>query len=298
MEIDIKEVLFLERNKFIKDKLMILSVYLEYQNLFTNIPKDLSDRYKEETQHEFTSLVDKIRLEEKEVNAEEFLREYFKSIKNNPKFSLEPISLMTKIFASVIYNLDKEYKDVKLIDDFDYISLPDKLDLLETYRATTFLTTERVRELYGSNKTSGLLNRYNDTALEYLDDYLSYNMYDHDEMDINAAALRNYITEGSKKFFMSELNNNRFEFEDIEEPESRRAFDELSEPTKKYWLVDMVYYVSDYQIDHPKKITERINDQLNYMEVSPEVRNMIELKMKIETYKTMIDNEDNSMGLR
>ena len=297
MQIDIKEVLFLERNKFIKDKLMILSVYKEFQNLFIDLPKDLSDRYKEETNIEFTSLVDKIRQEEREVNAEEFLREYFKSIKSNPSFSLTPVSLMTKLFASCINQLDEEYKDVRLIDDFDYISLPDKLDLLETYRATTNSSAERVMELYGSNKTSGLLNRYNDTALEYLDDYLSYNMYDHDEMNISPSALRNYITEGSKKFFMSELNNNRFEFEDIEEPESRRAFDELSEPTKKYWLVDMVYYVSDYQIDHPKKITERINDQLNYMEVSPEVRNMIEYKMKIMTYKYKAD-EDNSKGLR
>ena len=290
MPFDIKEVLFVERNKYIKDKLMIISVYKEYQNLFVNIPDPtVSKNYVDETKEEFTSLVDKIRLEEREVNAEEFLREYFKSIKSNPKFGLTPVSLMTKLFASGINQLNEEYKDVRLIDDFDYISLPDKLDLLETYRATTFLTTERVRELYGSNKTSGLLNRYNDTALEYLDDYLSYNMYDHDEMDINAAALRNYITEGSKKFFMSELNNNRFEFEDIEEPESRRAFDELSEPTKKYWLVDMVYYVSDYQIDHPKKITERINDQLNYMEVSPEVRNMIEYK-KIMVYKNLVDD--------
>ena len=294
MPFDIKEVLFVERNKYIKDKLMVLSVYKEYQNLFVNISDPtVSKDYVDETTIEFTSLVDKIRQEEREVNAEEFLREYFKAIKSNPKFSLTPVSLMTKLFASGINQLNEEYKDVKLIDDFDYISLPDKLDLLETYRATTFLTTERIMELYGSNKTSGLLNRYNDTALYYLDYYLSHNMYGHNIMETYTKELRNCIVDSSKRFFMSELYNNRFEFEDIEEPASRRAFNELSEPTKKYWLIYMIYYISDYQIDHPKKITERINDQLNYMDVTEKERNMIEYKMKIMTYKYKAD-EDNS----
>lgn len=298
MPFDIKEVLFVERNKYIKDKLMILSIYKEYQNLFVNIPAPLSAEYIEETTIEFVSLVDKIREEEREVGVEEFLGEYFKRIKSNPKFSLVPVSLLTKIFDGTKKQLIDEYKDVKIIDDFHYISLPDKVELLETYRATTFDTEERVMELYGSNKTLGLLTRYNDTALEYLDDYLSYNMQEHDEMDTYTKGLRNCIVDGTKKFFMSELNDNRFEFEDIEEPESRRAFNELSEFEKKYWLVDMVYYLSDYQIDNQRKVTERINDQLRYMDVSSKVRDMIEFKMKINAFKTIIDDEDNSMGLR
>lgn len=298
MPFDIKEVLFVERNKYIKDKLMILSIYKEYQNLFVNIPANLSADYIDETTIEFVSLVDKIREEEREVNAEEFLGEYFKRIKSNPKFSLVPVSLLTKIFDGTKNQLIEEYKDVRLIDDFYYISLPNKVELLETYRATTFLTTERIMELYGTNRTSGLLNRYNDTALEYLDDYLSYNKYEQDEMDNYTKGLRESISEGSKKFFMSELNDNRFDFENIEEPEARKAFEEFSEPTKKYWLIDMIYYLSDYKIDNQMKVTERINDQLNYMKVSPEVRTMIELKMKLEAYKTIIEGEDNSRGLR
>lgn len=298
MPFDMKEVLFVERNKYIKDKLMILSIYKEYQNLFVNIPAPLSAEYIEETTIEFVSLVDKIREEEREVGAEEFLGEYFKRIKSNPKFSLVPVSLLTKIFDGTKKQLIDEYKDVKIIDDFHYISLPDKVELLETYRATTFDTEERVMELYGSNKTLGLLTRYKDTALEYLDDYLSYNMQEHDEMDTYTKGLRDCIVDGTKKFFMSELNDNRFEFEDIEEPESRRAFNELSEFEKKYWLVDMVYYLSDYQIDNQRKVTERINDQLKYMDVSSKVRDMIEFKMKINAFKTIIDDEDNSMGLR
>ena len=298
MPIDLKEILFVERNKYLKDKLMILSIYKEYQNLFIDLPAHLSAEYIEESTIEFVSLVDKIREEEREVNAEVFLGEYFKSVKSNPKFSLVPVSLLTKIFDGTKKQLIDEYKDVRIIDDFDGLSLPNKVQILETYRRLASDSVYKIFELYGPDKPSSLINRFRDTSLEYLDDFLSYNQNIFDDMVELSSNMIESITEGSKKFFMSELLDNRFDFEDIQEHTSREAFDELDDTEQKYWLIDLMYYLSGYALDKPIKISNKITEQLNYMGVTTDERNKIEFKMKIMTFKRLVDDDLGSQGLR
>ena len=301
MPIDLKEVLFIEQNKHIKDKLMVLSIYMDYQNLLLNYLGPLNCiglkpyDYIEAASKEFISLIDNTN---EDISSKEFLDKYFENINNNNKFNLPPISTVTKEFNKKKIQVIRNSKDAKIIDDFDGLSLPNKVQILETYRILVSDSVYKIFELYGPDKPCSLINRFRDTSLEYLDDFLSYNQNMFDDMVELSSNMIESITEGSKKFFMSELLDNRFDFEDIQEHTSREAFDELDDAEQKYWLIDLMYYLSGYALDKPIKISNKLTEQLNYMGVTTDERNKIEFKMKIMTFKRLVDDDLGSQGLR
>ena len=261
-----KELDLVSTNNQISEKLMIFSLYNEFFNdIMGNLDDSFIQYYSSFTEKTFESVIAELNLREDiNVNAKQFMKIYFKTLKSNMPFAKD--SIMT--FERNLDSLIDASGYVNVIEKFDSIPLDTKINIMAHFREyinSMYLITIG---LYGEENSKEL--RHN--ILEMLSIKLEGYLKDSLNKGIDSVSLidnlKTTLAVYTKDYLMNKLKHDEFGLKFFQDETVKHFFASFNEIEQKIWLMGLIYAIAGYDKNDKSKEKEKIKEICKFLGIS------------------------------
>lgn len=251
-----KEIKLVESNESIKEKLMIISLYNEFHNaILSSNDEFLESHYISLMEETFESVVNSLKTSEKKnITAKQFMKFYFKSLKNDPLSGLSQPCKTIKIFEDNLDLFIKSSEYVNAIDKFDTISFAGKVDIMSQFRDYLNDVFLNLVDLYGEEKSEDLRQSILIELSNKVEDFIKDSIDKGYTETIITKFTKPAMKIITKDYLMNQLKNNDTTLIDLQDEKTKKLLSNFKELEKKIFAMGMIYKISGYNSADKKEI--------------------------------------------
>lgn len=276
-------------NKNISEKLMIFSLYNEFYNDVLGSAGDyFIKKYEPFMKKTFELVVASLNSQENvNVNAEQFMRAYFKMLKKSRLSSMPQVKGIIITFEKELNDFIDASEYANVIEQFESIPLVAKVNIMIHFREyinNMYLTTI---ELYGEKNSKELRHNILDMLSIRLGEYLKDGLNQGVDSTNLTDNLKPVMMTSTKDYLMNKLKNGEFGFEDIQDEDVKEFFANFNETEQKIWLIGAIYAIAGYDKNDKSKEKEKIEEICKLLGISKFKYTKIAISMGIRFLKVM-----------
>lgn len=288
-----EEIKFIASNDIVSEKLMTLSLYNEFCN---SIIASIDERIRAiDVEYVMTSIfratIFYINLKGDEINAQQFMKDYFSMFKTCNLSMLTQVKNKTELFENDLDLFADKMQYIKVIEQFDSIPLTSKVEIMVQFRKLINDMYCMAIELLGENSSKTLRHNILDVLSNKLEQYLEENLKQDDNIDNISNNLKTMMMTSIKEYLIEKLRDGNFDFNNIEQKEMRDFFANFNELEQKISLMNIIYAIAGYDKNDELQNKEKISEICKYLGISEllyiktEVTIMLKAKNIVEEMK-------------
>ncbi len=265
-----EELRLIRYNKRFYEKPMIIAIYNEFYNdILESLDKTSGENFARVMEKAFEVTVEHFNSNNNiNVNAERFMRMYFKILKSAKISKTQPICQIVYNFENQLHNYKETMKFVEVVDKFDEISLDTKVDIILQFREYVNSVLNTIIGLFGFDSTIQLRTSLLKTITIKFGEYLN---------NCRMKKVAPYkITEGVKAEMMEVaknrlilmLNKGEFNFQMISETSFYEFFNGFNNLEQNIWLLNFIYEIAGYNKSVKVLDSKKINEICRLLGIS------------------------------
>lgn len=284
-----KELDLVSSNNQISEKLMIFSLYNEfYNNIMGHSDDSLIQYYSSFMEKTFELIVAGLNLQENtSVNAKQFMKVYFKTLKSTMPFAKDIIMTFERKLNSLI----DANGYVNVIEKFDSIPLDTKVNIMVHFREyinSMYVTTI---DLCGEENSKELRHNILEMLSTKLEEYLKDSLNKGIDSVSIIDNLKDILVAYTKEYLMNKLKNDEFGLNVFQDETTKHFFASFNEIEQKIWLMGMVYAIAGYDKNDKSRENEKIEEMCKFLGISKFKYTKIAISMGISSIKVMNEME-------
>ena len=275
-----KQVDLVDSSNNINDKLLLISLYYEFDNYITSVLGDdeESKGYIHAIEKGFEFIIKcvsdrRINVNNSSFSAVELMDSYLSSLLKAD--APENLKLCIVSFKNELYFLIKGMKYVKYIEKLDSLSLQEQSDTMFEFRKFINKISLTTMAYYEDNKSreinSWMLKNLGLKLNEYLEDCKAKNIPSNEIKD----NLNKVLRETAKKYLLEQVKAGKLGIDGLKE-EYRKYFSSFTDTEQKLWLIGVAYDISGCKNAFKGQETERVKeicetagiDELEYLKTT------------------------------
>lgn len=265
-----KELELISNNSQISEKLMIFSLYNEFYNdIMGNSNDYFAQHYAPFMEKTFELVAAGLNIQENiSVNAEQFMKIYFKMLKKSMLSNMPQVKSIISIYENELNSFIDASKYVNVIEKFDSIPLDTKVNIMAHFREyinNMFLTTI---DLCGEENSKELRHNILDMLSIKLEGYLKNNLNEGIDFVNLTDNLKPTMVIYTKDYLMNKLKNNEFGLNFFQDETTKQFFAGFNEIEQKIFLMGMIYSIAGYDKNDKSKQNEKIKEICKMLEIS------------------------------
>ncbi len=260
-----KELNAIKSSENINDKLVIFSIYDQFSNCVLGIPDDrVLMRYVPFMEKAFELVAVDLNLKGNvKVNAKEFMKVYFSTLKHSILSSMSPVASIISLFENNLDYFIEPCKYVNVIDGFESIPLDAKVKIMAEFREYINNIDFTTTELYGEASSRELRDSILNMLLAKLEEYLKDSLNKGVKPDKLTNNLKDTMMTSTKEYLINKFKNGEFGFENVEDEAAKKFFTSFNDIEQKIMLMGAIYEISGYDKSSEKERMEEICELLN-----------------------------------
>lgn len=265
-----EELRLIRYNKRFHEKPMIIAIYNEFYNdILESLDKNSGENFAHVMEKAFEVTVEHFNSNNNiNVNAERFMRMYFRILKSAKISKTQPISQIIYNFENQLYNYKETMKFVDVVDKFDELSLDSKVNIILQFREYANDLLNTISGLFGFENTiqlrTSLLKNLTIKFGEYLN---NCRMKKVAPLEI-AEGVKHAMMEVAKNHLILMLNKGEFNFQMISEENLYEFFNNFNNLEQNIWLLNFIYEIAGYNKSVKVLDSKKINEICRLLGIS------------------------------
>ncbi len=265
-----EELRLIRYNKRFHEKPMIIAIYNEFYNdILESLDKNSGENFAHVMEKAFEVTVEHFNSNNNiNVNAERFMRMYFRILKSAKISKTQPISQIIYNFENQLYNYKETMKFVDVVDKFDELSLDSKVNIILQFREYANDLLNTISGLFGFENTIQLRTSLLKTLTIKFGEYLNNcRMKKVAPLEI-AEGVKHAMMEVAKNHLILMLNKGKFNFQMISEENLYEFFNNFNNLEQNIWLLNFIYEIAGYNKSVKVLDSKKINEICRLLGIS------------------------------
>lgn len=292
-----EELRLIRYSKRFNEKPMIIAIYNEFYNdVLEALDKSSGEKFARVMEKAFEVTVENFNSNNNiNVNAERFMRMYFKILKSAKITKTQPISQIIYNFESQLHGYKETMKFVEVTDKFDEISLDTKVAIILQFREYVNDLLNTIIGIFGFNDTiqlrTSLLKSLTIKFGEYLNNCRMKKVAPYKIAD----GVKPTMIENAKNDLILMLNKGEFNFQMISETEFYNFFKGFNDLEQNIWLLNFIYEIAGYNKNSKVLDGKKVNEICRFLGISKLRYSLTNISMGLRSLNTLnrLNSESN-----